>query len=80
MTVPQAASFVLLELSVNAPPNKALHLTGPALRFFETSRSLQPARQVNGVVQRQKFFYERLAGYRFFRAAVSLVARFARSA
>ena len=24
-----------------------LHLTGPALRFFETSRSLQPARQVN---------------------------------
>jgi hypothetical protein len=26
-----------------------LHLTGPALRFFETSRSLQPARQVNGI-------------------------------
>ena len=31
-----------------------LHLTGPALRFFETSRSLQPARQVNAVVRRQK--------------------------
>jgi hypothetical protein len=29
----------------------ALHLTRPALRFFETSRSLQPARQVNGVVR-----------------------------
>ena len=28
------------------------HLTGPALRFFDTSCSLQPARQVNGVVQR----------------------------
>jgi Ankyrin repeats (3 copies) len=34
------------------PPNKALHLTGPARRFFETSRSLQPARQVNAVVRR----------------------------
>src|SRR5262245_31820857 len=30
---------------------KALHLTGPALRFFETPRSLQPARQVNAVVR-----------------------------
>jgi hypothetical protein len=30
----------------------ALHLTGPALRFFETSRFLQPARQVNAVVRR----------------------------
>lgn len=29
--------------------NKALHLTGPARGFFETSRSLQPARQVNAV-------------------------------
>ena len=28
-----------------------LHLTGPALRFFATSRSLQPARQVNAVVR-----------------------------
>lgn len=28
------------------------HLTGPALRFFATSRSLQPARQVNAVVRR----------------------------
>lgn len=28
-----------------------LHLTGPALRFFKTSRSLQPARQVNAVVR-----------------------------
>src|SRR6476469_4135025 len=27
-----------------------LHLTGPALWFFETSRSLQPARQVIPVV------------------------------
>jgi hypothetical protein len=27
-----------------------LHLTGPAFRFFETPRSLQPARQVNAVV------------------------------
>src|ERR1700731_2146642 len=33
---------------------QALHLTGPALRFFETSRSLQPARQVNAVVRRQR--------------------------
>jgi hypothetical protein len=31
--------------------NKALQLTGPALRIFETSRSLQPARQVNAVVR-----------------------------
>ena len=31
-----------------------LHLTGPALRFFETSRSLQPARQVNAVVRPQE--------------------------
>jgi len=31
-------------------PNEALHLTGPALRFSETRRSLQPARQVNAVV------------------------------
>jgi hypothetical protein len=31
---------------------KALHLTGPALRFFETLRSLQPARQVNAIVGR----------------------------
>jgi hypothetical protein len=31
-------------------PNEALHLTGPAWRFFETSRSLQPARQVNAAV------------------------------
>ena len=30
-----------------------LHLTGPALRFFATSRSLRPARQVNAVVRRQ---------------------------
>jgi len=29
-----------------------LHLTGSALRFSETSRSLQPARQVNAVVSR----------------------------
>jgi hypothetical protein len=29
---------------------KALHLTGPALRFSEGFRSLQPARQVNAVV------------------------------
>src|SRR5438105_5345780 len=33
-----------------AAANNALHFTGPALRFFETSRSLQPARQVNAVV------------------------------
>src|SRR5262245_59838170 len=32
-------------------PSKALHLTGPASRFFETSRSLQPAPQVNAVVR-----------------------------
>ncbi len=31
-----------------------LHLTGPALRFFEISRSLQPARQVNAVVRPQE--------------------------
>lgn len=31
-------------------PNQPLHLTGPALQFFETSCSLQPARQVNAVV------------------------------
>src|SRR5262245_1915950 len=31
-----------------------LHLTGPALQFFQTRRSLQPARQVNGVVSRQR--------------------------
>jgi len=36
-----------------AGANKALHLTGPALRFFETSRSLQPARQVNAVIRRR---------------------------
>jgi hypothetical protein len=30
-----------------------LHLTGPASRFFETSRSLQPARQVNAIVMRR---------------------------
>ena len=30
---------------------QALHLTGPALRFFETSGSLQPARQGNAVVR-----------------------------
>jgi hypothetical protein len=30
-----------------------LHLTGPALRFSETSRSLQPARQVNAVVRQR---------------------------
>jgi hypothetical protein len=29
-----------------------LHLTGPALRFLEASRSLQPARQVNAIVRR----------------------------
>ena len=34
------------------PPNKALHLTGPALRFSDTSGSLRPARQVNAVVRR----------------------------
>src|SRR6516164_3512647 len=28
-----------------------LHLSGPALQFFETSSSLQLARQVNGVVR-----------------------------
>jgi len=32
--------------------NKALHLIGPAPRFSETSRSLQPARKVNAVVRR----------------------------
>jgi hypothetical protein len=32
-------------VGLNKPANKALHLTGPALRFFETLRSLQPARQ-----------------------------------
>jgi hypothetical protein len=32
------------------PPNKALHLTGPAFRFFETPSSMQAARQVNAVV------------------------------
>src|SRR5262245_43030900 len=31
-----------------------LHLTGPALRLCKTSRSLQPARQVNAVVRRQR--------------------------
>jgi putative transposase len=35
-------------------PNRALHLTGPALRFFATPRSLQPARQVNAVVRRRE--------------------------
>src|SRR4029450_6194594 len=30
-----------------------LHLTGPALRFFATPSSLQPARQVKGVVRRE---------------------------
>jgi hypothetical protein len=29
------------------PANNALHLTGPALQFFETSRSLRSAGQVN---------------------------------
>src|SRR5262249_17452205 len=33
------------------PANQALYSTGPALRFFETTRSLQPARQVNAVVR-----------------------------
>jgi hypothetical protein len=28
-----------------------LHLTGPAIRFSETSRALQPARQKNSVLQ-----------------------------
>jgi RNA recognition motif-containing protein len=37
-------------MTTTVPPNKALHLTGLALRFFETSRSLQPARQVNAFV------------------------------
>jgi SAM-dependent methyltransferase len=32
------------------PANQQLHLTGPTLRFFETTRCLQPARQVNAVV------------------------------
>src|SRR5206468_3586523 len=36
----------------SGPPNKALHVTGPTLRFSETSGSLQPARQVNAVVRR----------------------------
>jgi hypothetical protein len=31
-----------------------LHLTGPALWFFETLRSLQPARQVNVFVRRRR--------------------------
>src|SRR5262245_3000236 len=35
----------------DAPANQALHLTGPALRFSETSRSLLAARQVNAVVR-----------------------------
>src|SRR5207237_10404537 len=30
---------------------RTLHLTGTAWRFFDTSRSLQPARQVNAVVR-----------------------------
>src|ERR1044071_709863 len=34
--------------------SQPLHLTGPALRFFETPRSLQPARQVNAVVSAGK--------------------------
>src|SRR5438132_967065 len=38
-----------------------LHLTGPALRFFETLRSLQPARQVNAVVRPQKRLVHRMA-------------------
>ncbi len=38
-------------LTLRAAANKALHLTGPAIRFFETSRSLQPARQVNAAVR-----------------------------
>ena len=41
-----------------AAANKAFHLTGPALRFFETSRSLQPARQVNAVVRRQRLLHD----------------------
>src|SRR5262245_20168162 len=41
----------LLSLGEGSPANQALHLTGPASRFSETSRSLQPARQVNAVVR-----------------------------
>ena len=37
-----------------ARSNNALHLTGRARRLFETSRSVQPARQVNAVVRRKK--------------------------
>jgi hypothetical protein len=40
---------------MKAPANHALHLTGPASRFFEASRSLPPARQVNAVVMRLGF-------------------------
>src|SRR5262249_24085424 len=39
------------EWTARVEATKALHLTGPALRLFETSRSLQPARQVNAVVR-----------------------------
>src|SRR5437588_522889 len=46
--------FVVDFRGITSPPNKALHLPGPALRFFETSLSLQPARQVNAVVRRTK--------------------------
>ncbi len=42
--------------TIHSRPNKALHLTGLASRFFATPRSLQPARQVNAIVRRQTLF------------------------
>src|SRR5437899_34719 len=39
---------------LKAGRTRALHLTGPTLRFSATSRSLQPARQVNAVVRPQR--------------------------
>src|SRR5437016_7805 len=47
---------------MNAPANQPSPLTGPALRFFETSRSLQPARQVKGVVR--QFHADALSSFR----------------
>jgi len=46
----------LAKPSRNGQPRRdvALHLTGPALWWFETSRSLTPARQVNAVVSRKE--------------------------
>ena len=40
--------------TTSAPPNKPLHLTAAALRFFEVQTFAEPPQQVNGRVRRRK--------------------------